>query len=327
MKRIAALAVLAVATSFESRGFARPLSAARVWLTGVAAGAQEEPDPFALAKTKCPKEIIRVLSGRSEWSSEYLLYRITPRFCSTSVKRVRCERSSTEMQFQCLENTESTNYLLTALASRLGGQVAYLAGILADGTCVVERWVTDPRPGGWSVGLSGPPTPPLGIPALPLSFVRTAAHTPTWQPAPIGQAGLGPISRSTVFTSPFGPITAMDVDPEGRFLLYYDLGIGALFQRDLLQPNAPPTILAQSSTTPTLTQVGSLELHEFDGEGRKCLVRRAYGSPWSAAEESYLVLHDAENDGHFEGATVLSQAQWEASPYADWSKWRLFWKE
>lgn len=293
-----------------------------------AAAAQGDPDPFAFARAKLPEGLIVFPPlERSEWSSTRLVYQIQPHFGSASALRVRLERAHEGQAFERSENWESAHYLFTAVASRLGGQVAYVAGIREDGSCVVERWITEPREAGWSVALATPPAPPLGTPTGPAELVYEVAHAEEWQPLRSGQSGLGPVARSTVFTTPAGPITAMAADPEGRFLLYYDLGLGTLFQRDLLAPDAPPTAIAPPSTGPGLDQVGSLELFDVEGEGRKCLVSRSYGQPDDVGQESFLVLHDAENDGLFESSTALTREQWQAFPYADTSKRRVFWRE
>ena len=318
----AVAALVAPGPSLGLHGFAQETGAP-------AADRQGDPDPFALARAKFPTELFRLdlFVDRSEWSSTRLVYKIKPHYGSASALRVRLERAHEGQRFERLENWESTHYLFTALASRLGGQVAYAAGIREDGSCVVERWITEPREAGWSVALTSPPAPSMGAPAGPAKLDYHIAHAEKWRPLPLGHSGLGPVLRSTVFTTPAGPITAMAVDPEGRFLLYYDLGLGTLFQRDLAAPNATPITIAQSSTTPTLDQVGSLELLDFAGEGRTCVVTRSYGHPDEAGKESYLVLHDAENDGLFESSTVLSRDEWQASPYADASKWRSFRRE
>lgn len=290
--------------------------------------AQGEVDPFAIARAKLPEGLLVFPPPeRDEWSSTRLVFQIRPHYGSASAQRVRLERAHEGQPFERSENWESAHYLFTAVASRLGGQVAYLAGIREDGSCVVERWITAPREAGWSVALASPSARPMGTPSGPAELVYDVAHAERWQPLRVGQSGLGPVVRSTVFTTPAGPITAMAADPEGRFLLYYDLGLGTLFQRDLSAPDGPPTAIAPSSTAPGLDQVGSLELFDVEGEGRKCLVSRSYAQPDDVGKESYLVLHDAENDGLFESSTALNREQWEASPYADTSKRRVFRRE
>ncbi|MBI1379952.1 MAG: hypothetical protein GC161_02545 [Planctomycetaceae bacterium] len=295
---------------------------------GDAATAQGAADPFAIARAKLPEGLLVFPPlERDEWSSTRLVYQIRPHYGSASALRVRLERAHEGRPFERYENWESAHYLFTALASRLGGEVAYVAGIREDGSCVVERWVTEPREAGWSVALASPPAQPNGAPSGPAELVYEVAHADQWRPRRVGQSGLGPVARSTVLTTPAGPITAMAADPEGRFLLYYDLGLGTLFQRDLLAPDTLSTAIAPSSTAPALDQVGSLELFDVEGEGRICLVSRSYGQPDGVGEESYLVLHDAENDGLFERSTALTREQWSLSPYADTSKRRVFWRE
>jgi hypothetical protein len=283
----------------------------------------QEPDPFHLAYAKVPGGVVGK-SGHTAWKSELLLHRLEPRFGAQTVRRVRCERGVAEGPFHCQETVESTSFLITAFAARAGGHDVFVAGVRADLSCVIERWTSPVRRGGWSVSVAAPPSMTVGFPAPPVSFVQQPFQTSSWQPLPTSGPGLPALGRSELLSWPVGPITAMAADPEGRFLLFYDLALQSLFRLDLAGPSAQPVFLLTVADVPTLDQVGFMEFHDFEGEGRKCLIRRCYESSWTDSAESYLILSDAENDGIFESRTVLSHAPWKSSPYGDWSKWRLF---
>jgi hypothetical protein len=241
--------------------------------------------------------------------------------------RQKCERATDADPWTCLEAEESTSYYITSLDGREGGDQLFIAGLNDDGSCVIERWDYPGRKHGWHVSVSVPPGAGIGTSLPPVAPALAVSGGGDWQPPSSSAQSLPSASRTVIYTTQLGPIHGMDVDPQGRYLLFYDMSLETLFRLDLTQEPPAPTAIAQASSHSQLDQVGALDLMDFPGEGRKCLIRRELTSNFRRSQEVYTLLGDANNDGIFEDVTVLDSDAWDASTYSDWTLWNQYWYE
>jgi hypothetical protein len=275
---------------------------------------------------KFPDVIFDPLQIKVAYSGDVLLQNYMFGLGGKQVSRSKCERSDPSDPWTRLQASEGTSYFITGLSTREGGEQVFVAGLKDDATCVIERWTYSTRRQGWIASVPVPPGVGLGDPLPPTAVSVSVFGGGSWTSVPASMGPGQPASRSVIYTTSDGPLFGLSVDPEGRYLVTYDMGLKKLLQLDLTQDPVVAITLGQPSTQPSLDQVGVVDLMDFAGEGRKCLVRREYSADFQSAREIYTLFSDTDNDGVFESWSSLTQIQWLASPYSDWSKWDQFWR-
>jgi hypothetical protein len=242
---------------------------------------------------------------------------------SGSISVLRHERPDAQSDWVIHKDEFTVSYHVTAICCREGGDDLFVAGMQDDGTSVIERWSFLLPPGRQSLRFAGSP-PPIGNP-LPI-YSASIVISGGGSYVPPGTYSRYPDPRRRLlFSGTTGPFTAMEVDPEGRFLLTYNLQEAAI---QVMALDASPLALTTayaSGTHPQLDQIASIEAREFDGEGRKYLLRRKYGHSFPRSQEVYGIISDPENDGLLNSLQFFDAASFSASPYGQWSDWRLLW--
>ncbi len=226
-------------------------------------------------------------------------------------------------------NTYSTRYDLVAVASRLAGDEIYLAGILPDERSVIERWKFPKKKGRWVYTMTNP-APPIGTPAGTWS-ASFSLHGQTLQMAALPPVWYAPDISVIMESNSHGFIRSIDVDPEGRFLLFSRYPEGDIYSIDLSQSTPSPTLLFSSTQHPELAALGELTIAQHEALGRVCVAE-----PADCGRASYLptpppvlLLIDSNNDGVFESTQVvpledyLETRELDATNHCVWSRpWR-----
>lgn len=306
-------------------GRSRRVALAALCATALATASAARPQEPSAGALKLPAEIFDFYRIASGYSGGTLLHVDTYSIGGTIVNRKRCERAAPTDPWTCLRAAERTSYFITGFETREGGDEAYVAGIRQDGNCLIERWTAEPRQGGWIARIGG--STPLGQPLPPAVPVLSVEGGGPWTAPSAVVQSLPPVVRRTVYETPDGPLHGLGVDPQGRYLVFYDMGRNELMQLDLTASPPVASVLGAPATHPTLDQVGSIQVGDFAGQGRKLLVRREYNVDFHASREKYTIFSDATNDGIFEASLALERTQWQASPYSTWSDWNLYWDE
>lgn len=219
------------------------------------------------------------------------------------------EREASAATFTEWVLTESTAYDVVAVDGRGFGEF-YVAGIARDDDVVIERWtvpaVNGARTTGWTALAPGAVPAPVGGPigSMPSASV------------PAGGAYLDPAQRSLPTSvireevyrgDEIAGVSAIEVDPWGRFVLVADFPGDVVWQVDL---DDPPTV------TPIITAADALKLTEsthFElrrpelwDDGQKLWIFRG------AASDGQLVVHltDVGFDGTWDYSEVLTVGQW-----------------
>ncbi len=219
----------------------------------------------------------------------------------------RRERASTNPTdpWKWSENAYSTRYSIVAVCSRLAGDEVYVAGILPDERSVIERWKFPKKKGRWVYSMTSP-APPIGTPAGPWSAslgLHGAAITMSTPPA----TWYAPEITVIMETGQYGFIRAINVDPEGRFLLFSRYPEGDVYSIDLSQNPPLPTLAFSSTTHPELAALGSMTIKQHETLGRVCIVEPADESKATllANPPPAMLLIDANNDAIFESTQVI----------------------
>lgn len=241
------------------------------------------------------------------------------------VQRHKRERAAATDAWYLMEGDEKVSYRITALTTRLGGDEVFVAGIRDDGSCVIERWTYLPRKNGWQVTCTLPPgSAPIGTPAPAATCLLAVASGEAWEAVSTDDMELPAATRREVYSSPGGPFYGLAVDPQGRYLLFFDVSTEQLLRIDLSQRPVVPAVVF-SGVTYGIKTAGNMQVMDFTGEGRKCLIRPMLRDS-EIEPEVYLLGTDANNDGVFESWVKYSSAEWDTSVYSDWDKWRQFWE-
>lgn len=216
----------------------------------------------------------------------------------------RHERANAQSVWQDSTNTYSTRYSIIDVGARLGGDELFVAGVLSTGESVLERWRFPARDGGWSHAPTGT-APPIGQSAGAYAGT-TAINGNGYRNLPA--TWLAP-SISVVFESnSLGEIRSVEVDPEGRFVLFTTMAGASLYQLDLQQSGATPVLLFDSSTKPELADANWLAIGDHKDFGRTvvCLPPNIPAAARLPTPPSVVLLKDADNDGVFEGSGSMS---------------------
>jgi len=210
---------------------------------------------------------------------------------------------------------------MTAVTSRDGGHEVYVAGVKFDGDVVIEKWRYGKRSKGWILGAPSDPLP-IGQP-MP-EFVPVESPNGSSWVAPPSNTGR-PAVKSIFWSSSSVPIlSALAVDPEGRYLLALSYPSGNVLQFDLTaaSPQTPSTILTVAQE-PYLDKVSMMVMWEHASEGRKCIITKRVDG-WTI-DDSQVVLSDSNNDGIFEAFDFYDKAQWKANGYHVYGAFRRYW--
>lgn len=243
------------------------------------------------------------------------------------VQRMKRERSTASGPWAEATDSESTAYLISDIAATNGGDLLYVGGVDAKtGHCLIEQWQYRSRKNGWMVSFPLPPAvDSLGVPAPPAIPVLTTTSGNAWEIPAAHEYDLSPARRTKVLGSDAGPFFGLDVDPQGRYLITFDVGNAQLLQIDLTASPATSAVIGGSGTSLPVAKAGSIRIMDFEGEGRKILICPA-GTITQDNPEFFIVGSDSENDGLFEAWQSFDSTTWEASPYSDWDKWTQFYK-
>lgn len=200
----------------------------------------------------------------------------------------------------------STPYTVKDLRGRFADDFL-VVGEYDDGRTVLERWTITPITGSWAIdrptqvaGL-GTPVPPLVPPAL-------IAVGGTWI-APEFRAGRPRERRVLIDASLDGaPISTLEFDPDGRYMLYVGTNPPGLYRR-LLSGNSSQSeeLLYDETAIPDVGRIVMLYTKEHASYGR---VVMCGFKPYSYYK--FLILVDGDNDGIFTSMFDLTRAQYDA---------------
>ncbi len=222
-----------------------------------------------------------------------------------------------------MNSIESAGFLITSLCSIDGGDTVFVAGIRDGGAAVIQMWSYSPRANGWQVRYPIPASiDQLGTPAPQAGAVTTLAGDGPWADVSAIDEDLPLAVRKTVYSKPGAVIYGLDADPQGRYLIAYDLNGQETLQVDLTQEPSVTTVLANISTQPQMDIAGHIRVADFLGV--RGVVFRRMMLDVQAYAEVYTVATDLDNDGIFESWASYSEEAWAATPYSDWSQWSLF---
>ncbi|MEM7311286.1 MAG: hypothetical protein AAF682_31760 [Planctomycetota bacterium] len=240
--------------------------------SGCSSGAGRSPSPYSIPEELSfwnPMSAQNVLAA--EGVSNHVSYSSEPFLTLVIQELVPATQEWEQSSF-----TYSTSYNITDVASREGGRELYVAGIELhpDGTWddVIERWVF-PEVTGSHVAALDPPTTAAGVPrghySASLSIAGGTyvphAERPRGQPTP---------TRTVLYSgTDYQHIDSLDVDPEGRSLLFHSYGLGHVYSLDLLGASPTVTLELSASENPHLTYCRSLGTYDHPVEGRFHLLR------------------------------------------------------
>ncbi|MEQ8767576.1 MAG: hypothetical protein RL885_26965 [Planctomycetota bacterium] len=222
---------------------------------------------------------------------------------NTPAKRVeikRRERQAAGSAWSSQEQSLSTSYAITIARARIEAATAeisdlYVAGVHDNGTVVIERWRFS--------------YPALGQPGGGGGYVPLANR-----PMPV-------VTRSVLYmASPgIGPIRALEVDPQNRFLLLISHGDSTLFRLDVPSPHQLTPIL-NVGQQPQLADVRSILYRKHPTEGPKYVLSELIywkhaQSLDRVANSKTLLLSDPNDDGTFDSTELLTRSEWSNRGY------------
>lgn len=227
----------------------------------------------------------------------------------------------------------STSFALSRIASRHADEL-YVAGLVPrTGDVVIERWTFPRQNGAYYTERESAPAA-LG-PSVSESVLSLGVHetgqapegplqhpwTLPWiEPAGRPNDGLVPPLRTELFRgTEVGEVADVAVDPEGRFLLLTGMGDAAV---TLFLLADPPQVhpLYDDESLPGLAPGASVDVVEHENLGRT--YRLTCSVAPGPADDTFLFLHDPNNDGLFDSEVALTRPQFEASAdYAPLAKW------
>ena len=232
----------------------------------------------------------------------------------------REERQTPNDEWVFRKRIDSTNYIITAVSARRGGEVLFVAGMKADGTSIIERWWYD-YPDGRFITDYIDPTPPLSAPLTEPYRPTIAIRGGTWKPI----RGVPAPKKTIVYEGPEGPFTVMQADPEGRFLLLYDYSLKSLRKIDTGNPGVISTLYT-AQEHPQLLELGSMEARDRTSGERVIVLWKMLPNPGPLSSEVFTLIFDSNNDGAFETIEVFTYADYKNSQYWDPSEWVHLWR-
>lgn len=211
-------------------------------------------------------------------------------------------------EFVTTENAYSASFEITDVRSRRADEF-YLAGVARNGDDVIEKWEVVPVPGGY-VALRPPATTAIGITAVSSTTSVTIVGGQFVRPQ--DRTTAPSVFRTEVYRGQgFGGVSAMAVDPEGRFLLILASQDKSLYRLSLLD-NSPPSVLYTAGDDPHFVAVDSIGPLQHETQGRMYLFE-SFDGPVFQARRS--LMSDSDNDGIPEGITSYTLGEYEAAGY------------
>lgn len=183
----------------------------------------------------------------------------------------------------------------------------FVVGEYDGGRTVLERWTFKPVQGSWT--LQRPmQIAPLGQPVPPLLPPTLVAVGGTWIP-PEHRSGEPTETRRLVDESLDGaPVRALEVDIDGRYVVYVGTDPAGLYRRML---TGPPTqsedLLHDETTIPKIGDLFLLSFQQHAGMGRVLVCK--FGS---FGDSRVVLLIDDNNDGLFDPPVEITGLQYRA---------------
>lgn len=221
--------------------------------------------------------------------------------------------SSSSWEYQ--EFTYSTSFQVLDICARNGGRELYISGIQLVGSGyndIVEKWVFPKTPGAYVGKMDSPPTPRgAARPAFSGSvYIQGGAYIPQSQRGGMPGLPLQPIpTRTVLYTGrDFQHFDAIEVDPEGRFLLMHSYGEGSLYSLDL-SGSLQIQLEYDTNDDPHLASVRSVSARDVPSLGRLYYLpeKDKYGQYPAGGGGDVTCLIDENNDGFFDDLQVLNE--------------------
>ncbi|MHC5012586.1 MAG: hypothetical protein ACYTG6_16840 [Planctomycetota bacterium] len=238
------------------------------------------------------------------------------------VRIARHERADASSGWESQESSYSTDLQLTDVGFS-GSSQLYVAGVRRTSTgCedVIERWTLEVAPGSYQL-VCTTPTQPRGVPlSLPISSRLSEGIVGGGAYVPIDQRRFHQpiVTKEVLYAGDVGVISAIEMDPDGRFLLVQSHASGDVFSLDVAAPGSPLVLEFSATQHPQLAKTQDLVAYDHMTKGR--LYEAREGNKHSGLVPSgvqYTFLRDADNDGAFETIEVLDPNAYMASPYFD----------
>lgn len=215
---------------------------------------------------------------------------------------------------------ESTTYRVTAACGLKGGEVIYVAGIAPNGADVIERFNYGVRVGGYRIQPTSPAAQPIGTAMAPYTAQEVLNGTSFVVPP----SQHGPARRTLIYTgNAVEHVRAMDVDPEGRYLVLLGYKTPALHQIDLSATTITPVKIFDATQIPHLPLVRTLRIRHHATYGRTIVLSEQSGSLFPN-DYKWTLVSDATNDGVFERKATLTTTAWAAAGFDQDSNWSSY---
>lgn len=212
---------------------------------------------------------------------------------------------------------ERATFAITRVRARIAGDLFVLGE--HSGVTILERWKMSPPKGAYEAARPVAATA-IGVPyPMDVPTVVTVVGGGSWTlPNMRSKTGMG-LKRSLLLQrTPANPIRVMEIDPDGRFVLFTD---NAGFRQLDLSANAgtvPAIAIDWSTLSQAAQQISSLVVKQSSTQGR-AFIGRVTGQPFSV--DYALVLLDSDNDGVFESVQELTYEGLEMNfPFSEWTR-------
>ena len=232
-----------------------------------------------------------------------------------SVVLSRSQRADETSVWITTRDTYSTRYRMTSIADRLGGDQLYVAGIkTATGEDLIEKWEFGRPDGQYCIDIDYLELPfSMGVPYTPnlprqVQIIGGGTFVP---PDPEGRT-VSP-TRTVLATGDFGHVAAIEVDPEGRFLLFVSLEAQNVQLIDLTgQAPGAPTQIFDATEIQGIGDVREITAWDHATLGRTFLLTNGGDD---ASTQVVTFLHDNDNDGTFDAVVTVPETSLDGTPY------------
>ncbi|QDU67958.1 hypothetical protein [Engelhardtia mirabilis] len=244
-----------------------------------------------------------------------------------AVVRTRKERASDAEPWSVATGEESVSFTVTHLAAAAGGDVLWVAGYDDANNGVLERWMFDRRPGGWSVTWVAQGGAISGGSAVRSILGGGPFVAPESTQLPAAE-------RQRMLTLPGVLPAKIAVTPDGEQVYFYSHLEKAIYHSSVVEHSADPLDDELTTPSPVVTSaevpvLGTLSqmMVWSDAEHGLQLVAYLRGS-YSPTEPPYRVLVvDSDEDGIVDEPTWMTKSQWKQLPYGAPGHWdRLWWE-
>ena len=190
---------------------------------------------------------------------------------------VRAEREKASDDWVEQIQREKATFFVTDARSRCDAEL-YLCGFDDDGVSIIERW----------------------------AFTHPKSTDASGAKVPLDKRPLPTIERSVVFKgSQLGTIQALEVDPEGRFVLALTFEEPTLYTIPL--PTGAPRVLFDRKSLPEIVRMRAIHVLNHATEGRKYWLSSVWDpTTGPGIMPVSMMLTDSKNDGSFGDAPKLS---------------------